>query len=56
MRQLERVVEFCVASRAALPDNSVSRVKQEVASMRRVVARIRTIRATESVSGGYLVA
>ena len=31
------------------------RIKQETANLRRLVTRIRTIRATEFVSGGYLI-
>lgn len=55
-RKLEHVNELFIGLDPEIPANFVARVKQEIANIRRVVTRIRTIRITEFASGGYLSA
>lgn len=56
MKTLAHVNELFVGLDGPIPANYVVRMKQEHAQMRRLIRRIRTIRATQFVPAGYLIA
>ena len=56
MEQLAHVNELFFGLDSLIPANYVVRMKQEHAQIRRVIRRIRTIRATQFVPAGYLIA
>jgi len=56
MTMLEDVNDLFVTFDRVIDPPFIARMKQELATLRRLITRVRTIRATEFVSGGYLIA
>jgi hypothetical protein len=56
MERVDRFNQLFVGLEDVIPPNFIVRLKQEQANLRRFLIRIHTIRETEFVSAGYLIA